>query len=1606
MTSSIDQKKWALRFTGDQAVDGGAVDGGRLKSGFTLEAWVRPAAIAGGIAAYEGDRFQGRPVAFAPGRYDDLSKFRIGAGHLSSLRIPPGYRAVLFEKTGCGGAAKTFANDVAHLGDWHQRAHALVVIDTRHRKQEHAVVYADRQFAGVAEAFDLRSYPDLSELTIGEKSISSVDVPPGLEVTLYEQPGCQGASLRLQGEVAYLGDDWNDRACSAIVSLAAVPGAGDQVIAYDRHRFGGAAQAFKIGCYRDLSSKAVGKAAISSLQVPPGLQVVLFDQPGLTGESRTLDASASDLGAWDDRAQSLFVARLLGGGGPGVRLFQIAGNKGKVWHVPLGAYNDLSAVGGTAALEIPAGFEVILYDQKDFKGHRTTLKADAQDLGDWKGRAQSAVVARRCGVFDNPAGSGLSLEILPAPGLRPRQERFAGARVRTGRWCHLAATWDGAELAYWLGGRKVAARPRKQVSFAGDWKMGEGFEGEIGLVAVRAGARDAKNLALRRFELPDKQDPDLVAAWTLEEGSQAAVELLSRSKAAIPPGEAFWVHAALPADPTHTSLGQELQLRARQHGQALLQQAKADAHGKIEKAHKKAEAHLNEVQARATALAHATGFEAIRYLSGGQLASVNPKGRSDQSILSIAASEHQLQRGEVAVLWAKRVAITSGGAGFSVYSLETGEQLRTFKGYGEFSSQIIVSPDGRLTANAINLNEAKVWDVESGKRLYSLVAVDKKGGMYTKVRKVCFYDDGRKLITVSERGGIGDVVRAWDLSNGNRIQSCEGKLDCLDVAVDTSGRRAVLADGDGHLRVWRLDSGQLEREFATPAVEVQILPDGRRALTRHRKEDSTKLKLWDLDNRTCLHTLGHSRDVEAFEVYRNGARVISTERGGGMRIWDLDLGVELKRLKRPGNVLAHGGTAYHVAVHEGKQIAVSCSQDNSLKVWDLRSATCLRTLRGHRSSVYAVSLDPGGTRAVSYGGDGTIRVWDLAFGQVLSDIAVDPAAEATYVARTLPSGGVGRYAGAQPRWLKDRQAPVYAVTIDPTGSDEAHRFVYWIEGDGDIYRMRMDGQGDVTAVFENAAPGRDREWQLAIDPKRQRLFWSNGREIWSGPLNDAGTVSGAQVIVTSGRSPHPLALAVNDYYGDLFWVDQELESVRSASWDGSDLSDLYEAPEPRPGLALDLGSKRIYWNAEHRRLVEGAVIDDPGLFCWLQDRGEDMPAQRVVALEDTRLAGARWRPPKSPLAASDTQEPSPLVLKDRRVLHFEAETDHVDLGPLFLDCSHGFSVEAWVRYESFRDDSPIIDLSNGPARDNVIVANQDTSAEVLFQIYRGGTSREFTCKGLTAGIWIYIAATLDATGKGRIYLNGGLAAEEQLLLPRPLLRTRNYVGRSSWESDENFHGQIAMLRLWNTCLDEEVIRARCRDPLADQTRQAHSYGRSLMEYRDGRPYLMSAAMDGLEPAVPLFELGVDRGFALQSKTAAAHEKLVGAQRERAAVQMKARLAAAAARNKARDKVQAAHEQNVADHAAAHRQVADAKADGDRRRKDAHARLKAAPGQASERIARARAAAKRDQADGEREAQRIKDDADQKKRIKIAKANRDLAAARRDKDKAEAKKATY
>ena len=108
----------------------------------------------------------------------------------------------------------------------------------------------------------------------------------------------------------------------------------------------------------------------------------------------------------------------------------------------------------------------------------------------------------------------------------------------------------------------------------------------------------------------------------------------------------------------------------------------------------------------------------------------------------------------------------------------------------------------------------------------------------------------------------------------------------------------------------------------------------------------------------------------------------------------------------------HSEPVTSVALSADGRTIISGSAEGTIKVWDLESGDCLRTLQGHSWRVSSIALSADGRTIVSGSGDTTVKVWDLASGDCLRTLEghSEPVTSVALAAdgRTVVSGSQDR----------------------------------------------------------------------------------------------------------------------------------------------------------------------------------------------------------------------------------------------------------------------------------------------------------------------------------------------------------------------------------------------------------------------------------------------------------------------------------------------------------------------------------------------------------------------------------------------------------------------
>ncbi|MBR6863354.1 MAG: hypothetical protein IKM75_00695 [Bacteroidales bacterium] len=131
-----------------------------------------------------------------------------------------------------------------------------------------------------------------------------------------------------------------------------------------------------------------------------------------------------------------------------------------------------------------------------------------------------------------------------------------------------------------------------------------------------------------------------------------------------------------------------------------------------------------------------------------------------------------------------------------------------------------------------------------------------------------------------------------------------------------------------------------------------------------------------VSNKT-FYSEGHTHKINVLVTSPDGKRCVSGSSDRTLRVWDIESGQCLRTLE------GHKSCVLSVSLSPDGKHFVSGSGDKTLRIWDIETGKCLRVLKGHNEGIFTVSLTSDGKRCISGSGDKTLRVWDTESGQCL-----------------------------------------------------------------------------------------------------------------------------------------------------------------------------------------------------------------------------------------------------------------------------------------------------------------------------------------------------------------------------------------------------------------------------------------------------------------------------------------------------------------------------------------------------------------------------------------------------------------------------------------------
>ncbi|REJ90471.1 MAG: WD40 repeat domain-containing protein, partial [Planctomycetota bacterium] len=471
--------------------------------------------------------------------------------------------------------------------------------------------------------------------------------------------------------------------------------------------------------------------------------------------------------------------------------------------------------------------------------------------------------------------------------------------------------------------------------------------------------------------------------------------------------------------------------------------------------------------------------------------------------------------------------IAAGAAGVvHIWNTADAAELMTIN-HGAPIAALHCSPDGTKLATGGDDDTVRVWDLVTGNELQYF------SGHEAAVTGVRFGSDNRTLTSVGE----DKSARVWMLSAVWAGAAHDGAVH--DLELQTGGAQVATCGADGRIAVWNSANGQLAREIEaeTESLSIVIRPDNSR-LAAGGADGVVRVfnfgngaPLFELPGNESVSALAYSPDnqklgvcaaqsltvygppvpaQQGVELARHQSIVADSELtdlhfasdNRRMFVSDIDGRLSEWTYAMPGPVrqFNHGGSVFGVAINGDGTTIVSCSADQTVRVWNAETGQQRAQLNGHQGPVYAIALSGDAALALSAGADSTLRLWDIAGGRQL---------------KQLPAG----------------DGNVYSIAINPegtlfatAGSDRTVRIYDLLTGEE---QRAMTGHSDfIHSVAFSPAGNR----LLSYGYAGNLIVWNpaDGAQVYGGEVGRVGNYAawspdGTRVVVANGNGTAEIA---------------------------------------------------------------------------------------------------------------------------------------------------------------------------------------------------------------------------------------------------------------------------------------------------------------------------------------------------------------------------------------------------------------------------------------------------------------------------------------------------
>ncbi|KAK4113585.1 WD40 repeat-like protein [Canariomyces notabilis] len=265
----------------------------------------------------------------------------------------------------------------------------------------------------------------------------------------------------------------------------------------------------------------------------------------------------------------------------------------------------------------------------------------------------------------------------------------------------------------------------------------------------------------------------------------------------------------------------------------------------------------------------------------------------------------------------------------------------------------------------------------------------------SQVNRLCISPDKRYLAAAGHH-----TVKLFDIRSTNPapLLVFEGHTgNVTGVAFHCEGKWMVTSSEDGTVKIWETRTGTIQRSYnhGSPVNDVVIHPNQGEIISCDR---GGSIRLWDLAENTCAHQLIPEEEVSvsSVTVASDGTLLCAANNAGNVFVWQLIQAFERTQLVPLTHFSAHKEYITRILLSPDVKKLATCSADHTAKIWEVkcdmepagpdsepRAFPLEATLTGHQRWVWDCAFSADSAYLVTACSDHYARLWELHSQQII-----------------------------------------------------------------------------------------------------------------------------------------------------------------------------------------------------------------------------------------------------------------------------------------------------------------------------------------------------------------------------------------------------------------------------------------------------------------------------------------------------------------------------------------------------------------------------------------------------------------------------------------------